>query len=88
MRTDGPGFSGRAWSVGTLRRALDGIPDETPVILSAECEPGSTEEFIIVNGELRGAIASLNARPPKDSELILQCRLPNHLTAGLSSKRD
>jgi hypothetical protein len=77
MRTGGGedfAFDGEPWDVGRLRRALDGLPDEMPLVLVAEYEAGETETYSVVEGGL----ASLTVQPRLASdpdELVLLCRL-------------
>lgn len=40
-----------AWSVGQLRAALDGLPDDLPIIVDVAEEPGgdTVEEQVVIN---------------------------------------
>ncbi|MFD9434201.1 DUF6225 family protein [Streptomyces sp. NPDC060002] len=67
-------FEGEAWNVGRLRRALTGIPDETPLVLLAEYEPGEAEEYVVVEGKLLSEAVAPQIAPYGD-EFTLLCRL-------------
>ncbi|MFF3404005.1 DUF6225 family protein [Streptomyces sp. NPDC002659] len=69
-----PSFEGEAWNVGRLRRALTGIPDETPLVLLAEYEPGEAEEYVAVDGSLLSQAVAPRIAPNSD-EFTLLCRL-------------
>ncbi|MFI9824371.1 DUF6225 family protein [Streptomyces sp. NPDC052013] len=67
-------FEGEAWNVGRLRQALDGIPDETPVVLLAEYEQGEAETYVVVEGSLLSQAVAARIAPDSD-EFTLLCRL-------------
>ncbi|WP_371666603.1 DUF6225 family protein [Streptomyces sp. NBC_00289] len=69
-----PSFEGEAWTVDRLRRALADIPDETPLVLFAEYEPGEAEEYVVVEGNLLSEAVTPRIAPTGD-EFTLLCRL-------------
>jgi hypothetical protein len=69
-----PSFTGEAWTVGRLRRALADAPDDTPLVLLAEYEPGEAETYVAVEGSLLSATVSPHLRSDND-EFTLLCRL-------------
>ena len=67
-------FKGERWTVGRLRQALAGYDDDTPVMVLAEFEPATIDEYVIIDGGLLGETVVPTIRPETD-EFVLLCKM-------------
>ena len=67
-------FEGEPWTVGRLREALQGLPDDLPLTALAEFEAGEVDDYVIVHG---GLLSEMVVEPiePDTDEYVLLCAL-------------
>jgi hypothetical protein len=69
----------QAWTVGTLRAAITGLPDDTPLVISAEDfdDPGLVVEQVIVGAGLSTVGRSNGHGPGQGKAFALDCEIPD-----------
>jgi hypothetical protein len=67
-------FEGQPWTVGKLREALQGLPDDLPLTALAEFEAGEVDDYVIVHA---GLLSEMVVEPlePELDEYVLLCAL-------------
>jgi hypothetical protein len=70
-----------AWTVGQLRAALAGIPDDTPLVVNTAdaCDPAVADEQVIVDARFGAADWGDGYGPEPDTMFGLDCAIPGGL---------